>query len=75
MNELTPLTSKSGESEWPYKGKTLIAVKSDASSICGKCVLRNTSCSKFVKSKIIPDCLLDFNLISNVILIYKPAEK
>lgn len=75
MSNLTPLISKSGESEWPYKEKTLIAVKSDASSICGKCVLRNISCTKFVKSKIIPDCLLDFNLTPNVVLIYKPAEK
>lgn len=55
MNELTPLTSKNGESEWPYEGKTLIATIGNS---CAGCELgKEDDCQIILKQNNIPSCL------------------
>jgi hypothetical protein len=72
MNELTPLTSKSGESEWPYKKKTVIAIPE--TDMCNGCIAMVDNEDKSLNNcKKLPDCTTNFH--GWVIFIEKPAEK
>lgn len=73
MSALTPLTSKDGQSEWPYKGKTIIAIKELV--LCRDCIIypgddneriEDYHCNDF------PCCMTDFAV--PIIFIEKPAE-
>jgi hypothetical protein len=71
MNKLTPLTSRSGESEWPYKKKTVIAIP-DIS--CDRCVAYNDNRGNPVTNcHLLPDCTETFK--DWVSYIEKPATK
>lgn len=76
MNELTPLISKSGESEWPYKnGITIIAVIDDPiNPPCTGCYFNEEYC--FSHREIGVSCTNDFpNNRPDVMFIEKPATK
>lgn len=76
MNKITPLTSKDGKSEWPYKKKTVIAIPEK--DVCNGCIAmsdnEDKSLNNFLNNcKNLPDCTTNFN--GWVIYIEKPAEK
>jgi hypothetical protein len=76
MNELTPLTSKNGESEWPYEnGITLIAVIDDPKNPpCKGCFFDGEYCPSFIKIGV--SCTADFpDHRPDVMFIEKPASK
>jgi hypothetical protein len=71
MKDLTPLTSRNGESEWQHEGKTLIAVLEKETS-CYKCYFDSKRyCSEL---EIGVHCCSDFKEKPDVIFIEKPAE-
>lgn len=71
MKDLTPLTSRNGESEWTYKGKTLIAVLEKETPCC-KCYFDSRRCCSELEIGV--RCFSDFEENPAVIFIEKPAE-
>ena len=70
MSNLTPLTSKNGESEWPYKKKTVIAIPELQG--CDKCIFLKKNYCLNGDRKYAADCIFDFDRWS--IYIEKPSE-
>ena len=69
---MNQLTAKNGQSEWPYKGKTLIAVPEIKG--CNKCVLRPYSCCLDLAN--VPSCLIsETGFDQSIIYVKKPTEK
>jgi len=69
MSNLTPLTSKSGESEWQYEGKTYIAIPGNDPMCLGCCLKYDGSACLFG----VPCCLDYFD--QEAVFIENPAEK
>ena len=70
MKDIKPLTAKNGESEWPYKKKTVIAIPELQG--CDKCIFFFFFYCLNGDRKYAPDCIFDFDIWS--IYIEKPSE-
>jgi hypothetical protein len=73
MSNLTPLTAKNGESEWPCGDRIIIAVETDPVNCCDLCCLCHEDCSKIFEEYNIADCITDFDVSMN--FIEKPVAK
>ena len=72
MKEITPLTSKNGESEWPYNDMAIIAVPEIDQCSCHGCIGWKEPHHCPMNFTHIPGCINDFN--KPIIYIEKPAE-
>ena len=73
MKTPIPLVAKNGRSEWPYKGKTVIAIPKDIKHGCRGCIkIRDTRC---YETPNMPTCLIsDEGFSELVIFIEKPSN-